>query len=168
MRADRVTILKPGFQLICIDGGALPPDPVIGKTYEIEHAVGKHPLAYYVIKGTRVGAIQRYWEDSQRDGKIRLTVIAEGDDPTLDGVPLPVRNGSQLTEHQKKHTVCGYLIKGKFKCTRCALKHGLTYPDAIAVYPINIIPYSQDCTECKLLIFEIWRSAKGGPLCLFE
>ncbi len=167
MKVDTVRVLDKGFELIHIDHGlkhALKP----GRVYELEHAEGSHPLAYYVVKGTRVGAIQRFWEDSERKGLIRMFRAAEADDPTFDGIPLPIRNGSQLTEWQKLHTVCGHLVKGKFKCERCTLKHNLTYPDAIAVYPVNILPYSQACTECGLLIFDVWQSRKGGPLCLFD
>lgn len=165
MRVNKVTILKP-FRVIDIETG----DPVSlkpGQTYEIEHARGVHPLDYYVVKGTRQGCICRHWEASAEIGVVRLHVIAQSDDPTLDGVVLPITSSDQLTADQKTKTPCGYIIKGKFHCTRCAAKHDKSYPKAVSVFPINIIPYSQVCRVCDLVIFNIWQSAKGGPLCIF-
>ncbi len=106
--------------------------------------------------------------DSQRAGRIKLTYVAEEGDPTLDGIPLPITGGNQLTDWQKNHLVCGHLVGGKFLCERCTLSKSLVYPAAIAVYPINIIPYSQVCHECGLVVFSIWQSRKGGPLSLFD
>lgn len=166
MRANRVSVIRPGFTLIDIDNGSKHPLPS-GEERALEHADGVHPLAYYVLAGTRLGAIQRFWEEKQRDGTIRLTYIAEEGDPTLDGIPLPITNRNQLTEYQMTHLVCGHLVKGKFLCNRCTLEANLVYPDAIALYPINIIPYSQVCSKCGLVVFNIWQARKGGPLSLF-
>lgn len=167
MRANHASVIKPGFELINIDTGEKRHTKQ-GDCFPVEHAEGRHPLAYYVIRGTREGAIQRFWEDKQREGVISLNYVAEDGDPTLDGVPLPITSSRQLTEWQKTHLVCGHLVKGKFLCERCTLEHELTYPAAIAVYPINIIPYSQVCSECGLVVFSIWQSRKGGPLSLFD
>jgi hypothetical protein len=168
MRVDRFKVLDKGFILIDLDTGHKHPQPV-GTVHflETDGDKSKHPLDRYMIKGTQIGAISRYYEDAVLKRQIELILIAEDNDPTLDGIVLPITSSSLLTEHQKKHLVCGHLIKGHFKCERCALKHGLTNPNAIAVYPVNILPYSQNCTECGLLIFNIWQSAKGGPLNLF-
>lgn len=167
MKVDTAKVLKKGFKLIDIDNGSVQRELTPGNQYELEHAEGKHPLAYYVLKGTRKGAIQRFWEDSEKQGLIRMYRQAEDGDPTLAGIRLPIRNSKQLTEFQKTHLVCGHLVKGKFLCERCTLKHNLVYPDAIPVYPVNILPYSQACQECGLLVFDVWQSRKGGPLCLF-
>lgn len=45
---------------------------------------------------------------------------------------------------------------GKFVCHTCALTYDLVAEQASAVYPINIIPYSQSCHECRKVLVEGW------------
>lgn len=168
MKLNAVDVLK-SLALIHLDSGA--PSTVGPGCYHLETAertFGGRTRSYYKLAGTDLGAIEPYWDDKEADGTIRVTRIAEADDPTLDGIPLPIRSGNQLTTWQKEHLICGRIIGGKFVCERCALNHGLVYPNAIAVYPVNILPYSQDCKECGIWIFIIWQSKKGGPLALFS
>ena len=168
MRADRVRVLKPGVKLIDIDSGAVRPELKVGKVFELATLTKDHPLPYYLIKGTREGAISRFWEDAEKKGRLTIVRVPEDGDVTLDGIPLPITAETKLSEHQRHHLVAGYLIKGRFRCTRCALGHGLVHPAAIAVYPCNVLPYSQSCHECGTLVFNVWQSKKGGPLNLFD
>lgn len=163
MRYDRAIIHRP-LEAINIDTGT---PTRIDTDLAFLNRVTSMNREYYVVAETRIGSITSWWEQMDRDGKIKLVRIAEATDPTLDGIPLPITAASQLSEHQRNKLVCGYLVQGKFLCSKCTLTKGLTYPNAIAVYPVNILPYSQICSECKLVVFNIWRSASGGPLSLF-
>src|SRR5262249_18047988 len=148
MRVDRARVLKPGVKLIDIDTGDVQPELKVGSVVALETLARQHPLPYYVRKGTRYGAISRYWEEAERAGRLAIARVPEDGDLTFDGIPLPITAETRLSEHQRHHPVCGYLVKGKFLCTRCTLKNPLVHPEAIAVYPCNIMPYSQSCRGC--------------------
>ncbi len=124
---------------------------------------------YHVVKGSNNGSITPYWEKMEMKGKVVLTRMSDFDcDIRLDGIKLPIESPIVFNEFQKTHMVVGHLVKGKFLCNKCTLEKNLTHPDAIAVYPINIMPYSQGCFQCGLLVFNIWQRKKGGPLFLFD
>lgn len=67
------------------------------------------------------------------------------------------------TEYQIEHEMIGHLVKGKLVyCTQCALKHELTKPAAIALYPVNILPYSQQCRSCHKVLVSGLRHSDGS------
>lgn len=150
-------------KVINIDDGTVR-NLVPGQTYEVEHVEDER--AYYVIRGTRQGAIDCYWHDLETEGKAHLQYVREDSDPTIDGVFLPITGRDQLSEHQYHTLVIGHLVKGKFRCLDCAKPD--TYPQSIPIMPIHILPYSQKCGACGLQIVTIWRSAKGGWLNLHD
>lgn len=45
---------------------------------------------------------------------------------------------------------------GKFVCHHCALSYDLVAENAASVYLVNIIPYSQECHDCGILLVEGW------------
>lgn len=166
MKIDRVKTIK-SLELIEIEGGrrhVLPPNTV----RFLERTTGRFPAPYYVLAGTRVGAVERHWTDAENAGIVELVRIAEDGDPTLDGITLPIRSATQLSPGQMKRLLCGYLIGGRFHCPKCALTRSLVSPQAIPVYPVNIVPYSQSCSKCGMVVFDLWRSKKGGPLNIFQ
>ena len=165
MLIKTVTVLKPDVRVINIDTGK-PKALVVGRDYPVE-SVSKG-RAYYVLAGTRQGAINRFWEDAERGGKVRLTYAREASDASIDAVALPITSKDQLTAEQYRTMVIGKLVKGKFRCNRCAAEATLSYPEAINVYPINVLPYSQRCGACGLQIVAIWKSARGGWLNLHD
>jgi hypothetical protein len=163
MKIKNVLIRQPGVRVIDIDTGKRSPLKA-GTTYELDAV--DDGFMYYVLRGGRVGAIERYWEDLDRDGKVELGYVREAADPAIDGVPLPITERAQLTDGQYRTMVIGHLVKGKFRCVGCSAP--ATYPDAIPVVPANVLPYSQKCGKCGLQIVAIWRSAKGGWLNLLD
>lgn len=72
---------------------------------------------------------------------------------TYDGAPL-----RHLTPNQIRYSSSiGKLLEGgKFVCHRCALVYDLVAEEAVSVYPVNIIPYSQQCHECGKMLVEGW------------
>lgn len=156
-------LIRDHVKVIDIDNGTVR-NLVPGQTYEVEHVVDDRP--YYVIRGTRQGAIDSYWHGLETEGKAHLQFAREAGDPTIDGVFLPITGRDQLSEHQYHHLVIGHLVKGEFRCNDCARPD--TYPQSIPIHPIHILPYSQKCGACGLQIVAIWRSAKGGWLNLHD
>lgn len=63
-----------------------------------------------------------------------------------------------LTPNQIRYSSSiGKLLEGgKFVCHKCALSHDLVAENATSVFPVNIIPYSQDCHDCGQSIVEGW------------
>jgi hypothetical protein len=160
----KVEFLKSGIILIDIMDGSKH-EMTCGSVHEI-HPTTKSNRQYHTIHGSFVGCINEYWLELEVKGSVRLYKLPTG--RTLDGILLPIETRQQLTEHQITHLVVGHLVHGKFLCEKCTLKKSLSHPDAIAIYPINILPYSQDCHECGQMIFEVARGRDNQPLILFE
>jgi hypothetical protein len=140
------------------------------ETEEIQHS--PHPdmptRQYVVLKGSKLGSIVEWWLSQEHQGLAKLVRI-EAADKMIEGIRLPIKSRSQLTPEQMGTIICGWIYKGRFICNWCAKAKDLTYPEGIKVYPINIIPYSQNCKECGLQVFDIWKRIRtGGPLNLFD
>lgn len=136
----------------------------VGKTYDVEYQM-LNDREYLLITGTNVGSVRTYWlqQESQRALKLVRT-----DGPTIDGVQLPITTRAQLSKHQIENLVVGKIVKGRFLCNKCALKKDLNTPVAFSVYPVNILPYSQDCHDCGLVVFDMAKKKEGGYLTIFE
>lgn len=94
-------------------------------------------------------------------------VNASGHLVTRLGDPRPdriYREGRWVkpTTWMRNHERIGRLIKGAFICDKCALEKDLSRPAAIAVYPVNILPYSQCCKSCGTLMVSGLRKADGS------
>jgi hypothetical protein len=60
----------------------------------------------------------------------------------------------------------GSLVKGQFCCNECTPFDCETVP--IYVHRENVVPYSQQCSKCRILIIDGLKSSKdGSPLNLF-
>jgi hypothetical protein len=58
----------------------------------------------------------------------------------------------------------GKLLNGStFVCHKCALTHDLVSEGAVEVYPVNVIPYSQNCHDCGETIVKGWDCQLFAP-----
>lgn len=164
MKYQRVMMNAGALCVMDIDSGkAQDLEPYA--SYDVEHVTHKE-RDYLVLAGTRIGGVTTFWEHHDNTGVVQLVPIPVYTEPrTWHGVTLPITSRAQV-EH-RMNDVLFHCVKGKMLCNKCSLKHSLTTPNAVAFYPDNIMPYSQDCHECGLLVVNIWQSKKGGPLILF-
>lgn len=164
MKYQRVMLNASVLRVIDIDTGKTQNlEPYA--SYEVEH-VNHNDREYLLLKGTRLGSVTTFWEQHDETGVVKLVPVPVIVEPkTWHGVTLPITSRSQIED--KMNLVVFHCVKGRMLCNKCSLKHSLVMPDAVAFYPPNILPYSQDCHECGLLIFNVCQKKKGGPLILF-
>lgn len=144
----------------------------VGTPFTLEH--GNYPIdaiihtdgrEYLRITRTNKGVAKVYWEALHREGKIQLQVQTS---LTYAGLQLPITDRCQIPHSAFRTIACGYIIAGRFVCTKCAEGECKTMPDAIPVYPAHILPYSQDCLKCGVALFRVWKRSNGKPLMLFN
>lgn len=116
--------------------------------------VTKDGRDYYVISGTRLGATVTFWEQLANTYAVFFHMVAEGGDPCYNSFPLPITTSVQAGANKLP---IAHLIKGVVYCEKCSLSRSLTYPDAIALYPKNILPMDQDCHCCGQMLVQIGR-----------
>lgn len=169
MVIDQAIVRPPGITLIHVKKGKKQfVKPGVHAVEQKKIRVSGLTRNYILLRGTDFGSIESWWLQKESDGTIELKRLDEGQGMTLDGVPLPITSSAQLSKEQLGAAVCGHLVKGRFVCMRCTSGVTLTYPDAIAITPRHILPYSQSCSKCGLRLFDVMRNDKHQPVNLFK
>lgn len=161
MKITAVRFIGPA-KVMEIDTGKVV-DMVAGSYCELEDVV-HHDRDYFVFKDRRIGVTVNHWCELERFKIVELVRMPTADDPTYDGIPLPLTSSSQIKDIKAPWPIA-HLCDGKLVCPKCARKYCFAYPNSIPVYPTNILPRDQDCHDCGQMLVKV---SKLGDNILFK